>query len=593
MKYETLLRVLDEICQEAPVQFKSYHVKPSDTEKVCQARAKAFIHLYLKVKCGISQFNDRHDLICDGSYDGGLDAYYIDTEKKRLYLIQSKFRMTEKNFEEKSITADDLVRMDVKRIMNGEHADSNGKKFSSKIKSFQKKWAAIRDQAKYEYIVLLLGNLKKYNDAQIKRLVENSTYEVFDYERIYRELLFPLCSGTYYDPQEVVIKIDLGDKTKPILEQMVATKYGEYDIAMLYVPVSEIGRIVAKYQNAILEYNPRNFLELSKNKVNQKIYKSAVAGTGNEFALLNNGITMIAHSFVSTRGTGVKGVGQIILDRPGIINGGQTAHTLSRVYESEQPQSLEGKEVLLKVVVVPDHNLLTNRQFIEEISNATNEQTKVSEADRRSNHPVQVKLQQKLFQKYGLFYERKRGEFHTGHAAGYINRENVIERVPLAKAFLALKGDPAGARRYGEDTLFTEDRFRKTFGEGTNYRTMLFAYLVLRHLRKISRSRQFGEWDRHSLRYGKMAIIDAVGLRRFDIKPNLSEMQLEVTKKLKELEPKWRRFEAWMKKRRANKDYVEDGAFNFDNYYKGKTINDDVRKYFSKRLVQTCDNRFY
>jgi len=583
MKYETLLRVLDGICQEAPVEFKSYHPKPSDTEKVCQARAKAFIHLYLKVKFGISTFKERHDLVCDGSYDGGLDAYYIDTEKKRLYLIQSKFRMTEKNFEEKSITADDLVRMDIKRILDGEDTDSNGKKFHSKIKTFQNKWASIRDQAKYEYVVLFLGNLRKYSDAQVKRLIENSKYEVFDYERTYKELLFALCSGTYYNPQEVEIKINLADKTKPILEQTVITKYGEYDIAMLYVPVSEIGRVVAKYQNAILEYNPRNFLELSKNTVNQKIYKSAIACTGNEFALLNNGITMISHSFESTKRTGVKGVGQIILDRPQIINGGQTAHTLSRVYESEQPKSLEGKEVLLKVVVVSDHNLLANRQFIEEISNATNEQTKVSEADRRSNHPVQVKLQQKLFQKYGLFYERKRGEFHTGHAEGYINRENVIERVSLAKAFLALKGNPTEARRYGADTLFTEDRFKKTFGEGKNYSTMLFAYLVLRHLRKLSRTRRFGMWERHSLRYGKMAIIAAVGKKGFSKKSTLSEMEAEVSKKLKKLEPKWRRFEAWMKKRRVNKDYVEDGAFNFDNYYKGKTINEDVRKYFAKR----------
>lgn len=55
-KYVTLLRILDQIRNEAPDEFKKYRPDPADSEKLIQARALAFIHLYLLVKCGITDF---------------------------------------------------------------------------------------------------------------------------------------------------------------------------------------------------------------------------------------------------------------------------------------------------------------------------------------------------------------------------------------------------------------------------------------------------------------------------------------------------------------------------------------------------------
>ena len=274
MKYLTLLRILDEICAEAPTEYSSYKATPSDFEKLNQARSKAFIHLYLKVKCGIVNFKERHKLITDGPYDGGIDAYYIDERNKKLYLLQSKFRINEQNFQVKTITAGELVRMEIKRILRGEETDSNGKNFNNKIKKLQEEWSSIRDQAKYEYIVVIFGNLKKLNDKQIRQLVENSKYEIFDYKRTYDELVFPLCSGTYYEPKEITIEINLLKKAQPILKQKIQTKHGEYDVRILFVPTKEVGRVLSEYKNSILQYNPRNYLTLSGNPVNRKIQES-------------------------------------------------------------------------------------------------------------------------------------------------------------------------------------------------------------------------------------------------------------------------------------------------------------------------------
>jgi len=96
-QFETLIKILDRLRNEAPDSYKTY--KPEDTNEdgIIKARSLAFIHLLLKVKFGITDFMKRHEHITDGTQDGGLDAYFIDEERKRLYLIQSKFRNTSKN----------------------------------------------------------------------------------------------------------------------------------------------------------------------------------------------------------------------------------------------------------------------------------------------------------------------------------------------------------------------------------------------------------------------------------------------------------------------------------------------------------------
>lgn len=105
---------------------------------------------------------------------------------------------------------------------------------------------------------------------------------------LYNELVFPLCSGTFFDPKEIKITITLNDDGANLLKRRVPTKYGEFEVRVLFVPTKEIGKILSKYKNSILRFNPRNYLSLSQNKVNQGIRNSFLNSTSNEFALLNN-----------------------------------------------------------------------------------------------------------------------------------------------------------------------------------------------------------------------------------------------------------------------------------------------------------------
>lgn len=89
-KYKTLVKILDGLSSEAPQAYSKYH--STEIDDIVKIRSKCYIHLYLKVTFGLLNFNDREGYITDESYDGGIDAYYIDKEDKIIYYIQSKFR---------------------------------------------------------------------------------------------------------------------------------------------------------------------------------------------------------------------------------------------------------------------------------------------------------------------------------------------------------------------------------------------------------------------------------------------------------------------------------------------------------------------
>jgi hypothetical protein len=221
--------------------------------------------------------------------------------------------------------ANDLIKMEVQRITKGLKTDSRDVPFNSKIVAFQNTLNQLRDIAKYDFIVIFLGDVNNYSDDQLRKLIDNCEYEKYDAQRAYEKLLFPLTTGTYFDPDEIEIRLDLAQKTSLRLNQYVDTDFGQYNVTAVFVPTSEIGRVMSKYKNAILKFNPRNFLSLRKNSVNGNIRRSIIEQKKNNFALLNNGITILSDKVAISESTGAENVGQMILTRPQILNGGQTA----------------------------------------------------------------------------------------------------------------------------------------------------------------------------------------------------------------------------------------------------------------------------
>ncbi len=457
-KYAMLLRILDALRNEAQGTkwALQYAVNSADNEEIQQARSRAFIHLYLKVMFGIAYFAEREGYVTDGAQDGGIDGYYIDNETRRIYLLQSKFRNTEQNFEQKEIDPKELLVMDIDRITRGNKDNADGIAYNGKIQGLIRRISEIADIARYNYHVAIIANCT-LPQAHIRKLTEGFNASVFNFERAYNELVFPIVSGTFFRAEDVTIQLDLNNKSAGAkTSYSVGTPEYLCEITVLFIPTLEIAKAMDRYRNSILEYNPRSYLDLQEGRhVHESIKETLLRPNSNEFALMNNGITILSDETNLSERIGQHNKAQLRLLKPQIINGGQTAYTLSRAFNEDRSGAearFAGKEVLTKIITLTPRDASKDTsaerlRLIDEISAASNRQTPVISADRVSNDAMHVNLQKVLFDRYGLLYERKRGEFSDGVDAGYIDKSQILERNLFLRIFLVTKGELNNARR--------------------------------------------------------------------------------------------------------------------------------------------------
>lgn len=585
--YQTLCKVLDALRGEAPQTNKIYRPAPSNHEAIIQARSRALLHLFLKARFGITRFEDRERFITDGAYDGGIDAYYIDAREKLIYVLQSKFRATSKNFTSANMSPSDLLKMDVAKILKGGKKDDSNNLYNERIRyGLQRAMQKIQDLGSYTTKVLLLGNSRSFAPADLKKLVDGYAVDQFHYERIYRELLFPVINGTYYTDPNLTIEISLGNiKGDSHLDYDVKAQSLRCNVKLLFVPTREMGRIMETYKNSILRFNPRSFLELQKNSVNRQIEDSVRSEHANEFALYNNGITIVADQTSISSDTAKQGTAQVVIRNPQLINGGQTAYTLGRIHEECRARNnykvFTGKEVLLRIITfIGAHGaaaIPAKLRLIGDISKASNLQTKVDESDRRSNDEIQIKLQSAFFEKYGLYYERKKGEFADGIKSGYLAHEFLVAREKLLRVSLATEYRVNQARS-SIQKFFRENELRSVLklGEIEKY---AYGYEVLRLLEEKRKTKSTAKKDRYhtsqfgqALRYGQYAVVAVCANRGLAAKKSEGDITNAILSQ-------WLGFEGYAAKRPENKGYITGRSFDYVNYYKGSTVNENLKNY--------------
>lgn len=589
-KYQALVKVLDRIISDAPEKLKKKRYSISGDE-VNRSRSLAYIHLYLMARHGVTSFEARDQLITDGSYDGGLDAYYIDNATKVISVIQAKFRTTSENFSDKKIDADELLAMDLSRISRGEECDSYGNKYNGKILGFQRALKQLKSPGAYEWKVIILANTD-YKKEYLDKLTGGFESEVFDYAKAYSKLLFPVISGNYYDPDELEVSINLANAQHPRIQYDVDLGEMKSNITVLFVPTLEIAKVLHKYKNSILKYNPRSYLEMRRNSVNDEIKNTIVNCDNNEFALFNNGITIISSDCFFCDRIGIKNKASLSLKMPQIINGGQTAFTLSRIYEQcitdgdIEFTPFIGKEVLVKIISFPKQDEDTETgysknviELIEKISKATNSQNPIDAADKRANDDHHIKFQAYVFDKAGLFYERKRGEFADGIKNHYISRDLLIKRDDLIRCCLASENKAGEARRANKKHLFSDSVADQFLARHEKFESYVSAYICYQEIKNIEAVEKTSV-DKYSqdkygnaFRYGKYAVVSAFELLKG------SRDSISLVDVLKQ----WVGFEEFVKNKHKDKYFKTDN--NMLNYYKSNDVTQDISDFFKNSHV--------
>jgi hypothetical protein len=144
-----------------------------------------------------------------------------------------------------------------------------------------------------------------------------------------------------------------------------------------------------------------------------------------------------------------------------------------------------GKEVLTKIITLTPRDASKDTaaerlRLIDEISAASNRQTPVIHADRASNDATYVILQKALFDRYGLLYERKRGEFSDGVDAGYIDRSQILERNLFLRIFLATQGE---INRSGRKRIFLKHSLTESeLTDPASLELFVDGYELFRHI---------------------------------------------------------------------------------------------------------------
>jgi len=617
LSYQALVKILDGIRREAPSteEFAQFH-SPTPID-VDYSRGQAFIHLLLLAKFGVSEFAERHEYICEGGGDGGLDAFYIDEPNYQVYLIQSKFKQSATGFRSNEISAVELNTMSIDRILSGKETDISGTPFNEKVRKFQQRFNALTRKFPLETKVVFLANIARMSDAQIRRYTSNKDYEIYNFERSYTELVRPVCSATYFEAKNIKVSfpIDLHHTSGQELCKTVNTSHGKVELSAYFVPTVEIGKFLSRYKNAVLEFNPRNYLGLSdkKDSVNPQIRDSILSPMDeaknhnvNDFALLNNGITILATRKKFMKETGIEDTAFLHLEDPQLINGGQTAYTLSELYQSNRDNLniFDGKEVLVRIIL-PILQAPTERasrehriKLIEAVSYSTNLQTPIKETDRRSNSIALSLLQTEIFKRYGRLIEVKKGEFFEGINKEYVTKDMIINRVDLMRSFLAYCDEmPNVARGAGEGKIFDKEFFAEHFEKKAESNPaqisaeVFFATLVHKDLVRLEKlSKQSGANYGNTLRYGKYAMLFAISQSmNTTLKNRLSEIREDelvnqAKQQAERVLSKCLKFERTVQKIRKypnNIAYYDkvNKSFDFDNYYKGKTITADLKSF--------------
>jgi len=575
-KYQLLISVLDSIIAEAQIVSDRNIYNISNEESANQARSRVMIHLFLRTRFGLIDFIEAESFITEGGGDGGLDAYYIDQENKTIYLIQSKFRTSETNFENVPVAGYELFKMDLGAIINGNEHGQDGEAFNGKIQGFQRKIREISEIGRYRYCLVFLGNIPSNLDpVRLNHISGNvcNDVQVINGKETYKQLLLPYLQSDFYNKKEFVLKIKANQSQSNRINYAVNINGQTVNINLSFIPTLEIAKMMNEYKNSLLKFNPRCYVGIKNGGVNQKINNSILQTESNEFSLLNNGITIICNDFQYSDRNAEPGVATLLITNPQIVNGGQTAFTLSKIFSEKGDEIFSNKEVLVKFISLNQEQTPEQNALIEKISEATNNQTPVELSDRKSNDQTLIDLQNYLFENHGLLLERKKGEFYDTLSKNIITKDKIISKDQIMRLSFVINGRVAEARSYANEKLFKDYPLPSIdFGELFKIIT-IYKYIEAFLQRTGSQDERFrvAEFG-YGLKYGKYAIAFVI----FNISKNSTD---EIDVVVENVKNQWLGFETAMANEVQNSDYFDDG-FNYANYYKGKTINKDLIDYF-------------
>ena len=448
--------------------------------------------------------------ITDGSMDGGIDAVYINNNNVHIlsFKYTNDFQLTDRNFPEDPI---DKIIITMDGICNRRTKEKEvNKALWEKITEI---WDLLDKHGLINFKFYLVSNKEKpAKHAKIKFETNLNRYRRVEYY--------------YFDQEDLVSKI-FERKFKRVdgQFQFIGKEYfersdGPLKAILATISASDLIKLVQdpedsiKINEDVFNENVRVFLKL-KNRINEKIYETALSKENFEFFYLNNGITLVCEecSYIpNTFSPPVK------IKNFQIVNGGQTTHAIFEAFKKNE-DLVNNVLVLIRI-----YETKKDYKISEKISETTNSQNPVRTRDLHANDRIQKKLEEE-FQSLGYFYERKKNQ--------YIEKpiEKRLDNELLAQIYMAFYlGLPSQAKN--NKSLVFGDKYDEIFNEDViNAEKMLLPYNLFLPLEREKKLIQNKKRKKETISEKEAFISRAVFHILYTIKLISEKENIDLTKK--------------------------------------------------------------
>lgn len=252
--------------------------------------------------------------------------------------------------------------------------------------------------------------------------------------------------------------------------QFFIRKDGGFPALVMSIKGKELASLYVRYGDRLFDRNIRLFKGIRKGSINAKIIDTVIDESDRKrFWYYNNGVSFVCSSFAFDDDVNPT---EVVVSGPQIINGCQTTACLKEAEERLEAELSEETDVLARFIKAPIAD-------VELIALYTNSQNPVSEAQLKSNDPIQKRLKRD-FDNYAppYFYSIKEGDWKTLSRQDRTKYEGrVIDLIQATQATYAFLRDPAFARRYRIE-LFSR-KYSEIFKKDTRIEEILLPWRML------------------------------------------------------------------------------------------------------------------
>ena len=399
-------------------------------------KSSAFVLLCMATVLDI-ELEETVELLTDGGNDAGVDGLFIgevDDGEFLVTIFQAKYKVKDlsgtANFPENAI---EKAIGTIQVLFDPRRKVALNPKIAPKIEDIR---SLIGDGYIPTVRVILCNNgagwtnaAQQWIDEAVKSYGDKVHFSHFNHESIVNILQ----RSKSVDAQLVL-------NGKAIVEDMNFMR-----VLVGRVSAQEIQRIFNQHGDKLLERNIRRYLGLHSNRVNLAIHDTLTDPTkSDKFYFYNNGITVVCDKF--DYNAFQKEDFQVQIKNMQVINGGQTCRTIQETL-SDATVSSESAYVMIRIYQLAE----TEKDFVRDITYATNSQNPVDLRDLHSNDTLQKQLETGI-ESLGYTYKRQREEGVGG--------SNVVTSSIVAESVLAIwrkKPHQAKFRRKEHfDKLYTE-----------------------------------------------------------------------------------------------------------------------------------------